>query len=63
MYPIYLPLEQLRRLWYLAHHYDLGPVRSQVVIAVEQYLEEKEKSLGTRSDPSGPEAPRPRVAR
>ena len=56
MYGIQLPPEQLRRHYFLQRHHDQGSVKAQVVIAVEAYLEEKEKQYETcpstpRSDP------------
>ena len=53
MYGIHLPPEQLRRLHYLRLHYDLGTIRCQVVNAVEDYLEMKEKQHGIGDDRPG----------
>ena len=55
MYGIHLPPEQLMRLYYLKKYHDLGSIKAQVVNAIENYLEEKEKQYAAHPDPPGQE--------
>src|SRR5207302_3989820 len=53
-YPIPLPPELLRRLYWLRETHSLGPIRTQVVTAVERYVDAMEIVYGTCPDPPGP---------
>ena len=63
MYGIQLPPEQLRRLHSLRERFRLGSIKAQVVNAVEDYLERKEKLHGIGADPPGKDARRADDAR
>src|SRR5688500_7482872 len=63
VYAMKLPPELVRRLYVLRETHRLGPIRRQVLIAVEHYLEEMEKEYGTGYDRVGGVAPTVRQRR
>jgi len=46
MYALKLPPELVRRLYHLREVHCLGPIRKQVLIAVEHYLDNMEEEYG-----------------
>jgi hypothetical protein len=54
MYTMKLPPELVTRLYRLRERHCLGPIRKQVLIAVEQYLDAMEAEYGTGEEKSGP---------
>jgi len=50
MYAIKLPPELVSRLYRLREEHRLGPIRRQVLTAVEHYVEDMEREYGTGND-------------
>lgn len=63
MYALQLPPAMVRRLYHLRETHQRGPIRRQVLIAVEQYLAHMEKEYGPCPDDPGEEPGRPERAR
>lgn len=45
-----LPPEQVRRLYLLREHHQRGPIRHQIVRAIERYLSDCEAELAVAGD-------------
>lgn len=58
MYAVKLPPELVTRLWRLRELHRLGPIRRQVLIAVEHYVADMEAEYGTGEEaPVRPDSP------
>lgn len=55
MYSLRLPPELVSRLYLLRERHDRGPIRRQVVRAIERYLTDAEAQLNLPSEPGAPE--------
>lgn len=63
MYSLRLPPDQVSRLYRLREAHHCGPIRRQVVQAIERYLHETEKHHGIGTDPDRETAGTGRTAR